>query len=162
MGIGAVADSTIIVIGGVSYTANQVLDKTIIATKDVWLYPSLYREDGKFMVKAGQTIGKTFSWLGPESKSNPTGKVVLMFERGYNQYFWLKDDRAVSQVALKDQGTLTVKEQVKQEQEAAAKEDSPIAYYIKKYGLPVLLIGGGIYLAANYGKTILQAKLAKA
>lgn len=160
--LGAVADYDIITIGGKQYSANQVVDKQIVASKDVTLYPSLFKEDGKFTVKAGQTIGTVFSYLLPSAKSNPTGRVVLQFERGYNQYYWLKDDRAVSTVALKDQGSLTLTDERKAEAEKLEKENDAVGYYLKKYGLPVLLIGGGIYLAATYGKAFITAKLSKA
>lgn len=156
---GAVSDYDFITIGGKQYSANQIVDKQIIASRDVTLYPSLFKDDGKFTVKAGQTIGTVFSYLLPSSKSNPTGKVVLQFERGYNNFYWLKDDNAVSQAALKDQGTLTVAQEVKIEQEKAEKESDPVGYYLKKFGLPALLIGGGIYLAATFGKQFLASKL---
>lgn len=159
--LGAVSDYDVITIGGQKYSANQIVDKQIIASRDVVLYPSLHKDDGKFTVKAGQAIGTAFSYLLPSSANNPTGKVALMFERGYNNFYWLKDDSAVSQAALKDQGTLTLKEEIKKENEALEKEADPIGYYLKKYGLPVLLIGGGIYLAATYGKAFITAKLSK-
>lgn len=161
MRLGAVSDYDIITIGGQRYSANQIVDKQIIASRDVTLYPNLHKDDGKFTVKAGQAIGTVFSYLLPSSGSNPTGKVALQFERGYNQFYWLKDDNAISQAALKDQGTLTLSEEVKKENEAAAIEADPVGYYLKKYGLPVLLIGGGIYLAATYGKAFITAKLTK-
>lgn len=157
--LGAVSDYDIITIGGQRYSANQIVDKQIIASRDVTLYPSLFKDDGKFLVKAGQAIGTVFSYLLPSSKNNPTGKVALQFERGYNQFYWLKDDNAVSQAALKDQGALTLTQEIKQENEALAKAADPVGYYLKKYGLPVLLIGGGIYLAATYGKAFITAKL---
>jgi len=94
--LGAVADYDIITIGGQKYSANQIVDKQIIATRDVTLYPFLFKDDGKFTVKAGQAIGTVFSYLLPSAASNPTGKVVLQFERGYNNFYWLKDDNAVS------------------------------------------------------------------
>jgi hypothetical protein len=157
--LGAVTDYDVIVIGGKQFTTGQLLDKNIIAAKDVVLYPSLFKEEGKFIVKAGQSIGRVFSYLKPDSKSNPTGKIVLQFEREYNKYFWLKDDRAVSQQALKDQGTKTVEQEIKEEAEKAIRENDPVSFYLKKFGLPTLLIGGGIYLVATFGKEFIAGKL---
>lgn len=160
-GLGAVSDFDIITIGGQKYSANQIVDKQIIANRDVTLYPNLHKDDGKFTVKQGQVIGTVFSYLLPSATGNPTGKVVLQFERGYNQFYWLKDDSAVSQTALKDTGTLTLTDELKQEEEEKQKQADPVGYYLKKYGLPVLLIGGGIYLAATFGKAFITAKLSK-
>jgi len=73
----------------------------------------------------------------------------------------LKDDNAISTQALKSQGILTVKQELAEQEAAAKREADPIGYYLKKFGLPVLLIGGGIYLASTYGKAVIKAKLAK-
>jgi hypothetical protein len=154
-----VADYDQITIGGQRYSANQVLDKTIVASRNVTLYPSLFSDNGKFTVNAGQNIGKVFSYLLASSANNPTGKVVLQFERGYNQYFWLKDDNAISQAALKDQGIKTVKQETEEEAAAEKRANDPISYYIEKYGLKALLIAGSIYLAATYGKEFLKNKI---
>jgi hypothetical protein len=160
--LGAVADYDIIVISGKQYTANQLVDKNIIAAKDVTVYPSLFKDDGKFTIKAGQSIGRVISYLLATSSSNPTGKIALMFETAYGKYFWLKDDRAISQQALKDQGTKTVDQEVKEEVQKAEKDNDPVGYYLKKFGLPALLIGGSIYLAATFGKEFISGKLKKA
>lgn len=149
VGMGAVIDYDVIVIGGKQYSANQLLDKNIIAESDVMLYPSLFKDDGKFLVKKSQSIGKVISYLNSVSKNNPTGKVVLQFERmvnGSRQYFWLKDDKAVSTTALAEQGTKTVQQEVKEEADKAEKENDPIFYYLKKVGKPVLFWGAGLYI----------------
>lgn len=152
-------DYDLITIAGKQYSANQIVDKTIVASRDVTLYPSLFSDAGKFTVKAGQAIGKVFSFLLPSSKSNPTGKVVLQFEREYNKYYWLKDDNAISVPALRDQGTVTLKDELAQEAEEEKRQNDPISYYIEKYGFKVLLIGGAIYLAATFGKEFLKNKM---
>ena len=156
--LAGVNDYDIIIIGGKQFSANQLVDKNVVASKDVTLYPSLYNDAGKFTVKAGQSIGRVFSYLRPDNKSNPTGKVVLQFETTYNKFFWLKDDRAVSQQALTDQGVKTVQQEVKEEAEKAAKDADPVGYYLKKFGLPVLAIGSAVYLAATYGKAYIMKK----
>lgn len=159
-GMGAVVDYDIVTIGGKQYTVNQILDKTIIANRDVVLYPSLFNDTGKFTVKAGQTIGKAFSYLLPSNKSNPTGKVVIIFERAYNVNYYLKDDNAISTQALKDQGALTLKQEAEAEADRVKREADPLGYYLEKYALKALLIGGVIYLAATYGKEFLRQKMA--
>jgi hypothetical protein len=159
-GIGSLNTDTIS-IGGKLYSAGQIVDKTIVASRDVFLYPSLHKNEGRFVVKAGQPIGKVFSYLRPGQGSNPTGRVVLMFERGYNQYFWLKDDNAVSTPALKQQGVQTLKQEVKEKQEEELKDKSPVEYYIKTYG-PKLLLGVGVaLLVVTVAKEFVKAKVNK-
>jgi hypothetical protein len=153
--LGAVSDYDVITIGGEQYSANQLLDKNIVAKSDALLYPSLYNDTGKFLVKKGQSIGKVISWLNPISKNNPTGKVVLQFDRNPNQikngivapqYFWLKDDKAVSTEALATQGTKTVDQEIKVEADKKELEESPVLYYIKKVGKPILYWSVGLYI----------------
>lgn len=157
--LGALVNYDILTVGGEQYSANQLLDKNIVAKTDVMLYPSLFKDDGKFLVKKGQSIGKAFSYLTPTSKNNPTGRVVLQFERSVNgtyQYFWLKDDKAVSTSALASQGTKTVDQEVQEEKDKAEKENDPIVYYAKKIGLPVLMWGAGIYVGVVVIKELFQ------
>lgn len=156
-----VSDYDVVTIGGKQYTVNQIINKTIVANRDVVLYPSLFSDTGKFTVKAGQSIGKAHSYLLPSNKSNPTGKVVIIFERGYNVNYYLKDDNAVSTKSLKDQGALTLKEEQEAEADRIKREADPLGYYLEKYALKALLIGGGIYLAAKYGTEFIKGKLAK-
>ncbi|MFN7703349.1 MAG: hypothetical protein ACK5OS_01915 [Chryseotalea sp.] len=157
-GIGSLNTDTIS-IGGKLYTAGQIVDKTIVANRDVTLYPSLFKDDGKFTVKAGQPIGKVFSYLRPDNKSNPTGRVALMFERGYNQFFWLKDDKAVNTNVLKQQGVQTLKQEVEQKQKEEEKRNSPLEYYIKEYGTKVLIGVGVAWLVVTVTKEFVKAKV---
>lgn len=157
-GFGAVSDYDQIKIGGKTYTVNQIIDKTIIAATDTKLYSGA-RSTATVVgtVKAGQPIGKVFSYLRPDQAD---GRSWLMFETSYNKYFFVPNEVA-SGSGLKDQGTLTLEEERKREEELRQKQNDPVGYYLKKYGLPVLLIGGGIYLAATYGKAFIQGKLSQ-
>ena len=71
-------------------------------------------------------------------------------------------NEALSKNSVADQGIKTLDQQVKEEQDQAARDADPLGYYLKKYGLPALLIGGGIFLAATYGKEFLKDKILKA
>ena len=159
-GFGAVVDYDVIVIGGKSYTANQILDKQILAAKDTPLFRGSDFTKPFRIVKAGQPIGQVYSYL---KATGTTGKARLMFYDGANYtgtpFYALNE--AVDTQFLKDQGTLTVQQEIKQEQDKKEKENDPIAYYVKKLGLPVLLIGGAIYLVATYGKEFIHDKIAK-
>lgn len=160
-----VAAYDFITIGGKQYSAGQLVGKDLLVTNDVYLYQGLSHDNGKILVKAGQSAGKVYSYLQPGG-TNTTGKVVLGIDRvrpdtGAPWIYWLKDDNAISQSALKDQGTLTVEQQVKQEQEEQQKENSPIEYYVSKYATKVLLIGVGAYAAVEIGKQLIKSKASK-
>jgi len=155
-GLAAVSDYDQIKISGKTYTVNQILDKNLFASVDT----KLYKGDFKTVVgtvKAGQPIGIVYSYLRPDQAD---GRSWLMFETSYLKFFFVPNEVA-SGTGLKDQGTLTVSEEIKQEQLEQQKESDPVGYYLKKYGLPVLLIGGGIFLAATFGKAFITGKLSQ-
>ena len=156
--LGALVDYDILTVGGEQYSANQLLDKNIVAKTDVLLYPNLFNGTGKFLVKKGQSIGKAFSYLTASSKNNPTGRVVIQFYKPSTSgsYFWLKDDKAVSTDALASQGTKTVGQEVQEEKDKAEKESDPVLYYAKKIGVPVLKWGVGIYVGVVVIKELFQ------
>ncbi|WKZ60801.1 MAG: hypothetical protein QY309_04805 [Cyclobacteriaceae bacterium] len=162
--LGSVLAYDQIKIGGKTYSVNQIIGKTITASVDTKLYsgprgtPSVVGT-----VKAGQPIGIVYSYLRPEQAD---GRSWLMFESSYTpgtapKVYYVPNE-AASGSGLKDQGAITVAQEVKKEQEEEARRTDPVGYYLKKYGLPVLLIGGGIYLAATYGKSFIQGKLSQA
>lgn len=84
----------------------------------------------------------------------------MFYDDGGKAYF-IKDDSKINTAFIKEQGGLTVEEETKRDQEEKDKTDNPVMYYLKKYGLPVLLIGGGIYLVGTIGKEVVKAKLTK-
>lgn len=155
-GFGAVANYDIIRIGGGNYTTNQILDKTIFANRDTNLYSNTSGK-GKIVgvVKAGQPIGVVYSYLKP-TDSSTDGRGWLMFTGSKYLQAYFVPDESVSATGLKDQGTLTVSEEVKAEQDAKLKQDSPMEYYIKKYGTKAVLIIGGIIVAVSLGKELIK------
>ena len=164
MQLSGVADYDVINIGGKQYSANAIVDAQLIANRDVKLYRGAGTSEGftkSFAtVKAGQPIGKVYSYLKASSNTGQiAGGPLLMFYDSGNQAYYVKDDNAIDQNFLKAQGADTVQEELKKEKEEEERQNDPISYYIKKFGLPVLLIGGGIYLAAQLGKEAVKAKL---
>jgi hypothetical protein len=176
--LGAAADYDLITVGGKQYSAGQLVGKSLTVTKDVYLYQGLSNDNGKVLVKSGQTAGKVSTYILPTSKTNPTGKVALgvdivlgadsppvkqgLAKAGQLWTYWLRDDNAVSQAVLKDQGALTIKQQVDKEQEELLKNESPIEFYVKKYAGKVLLIGVLAYAAVEIGKQLIKTKASKA
>lgn len=158
--LGAVIDYDVIIIGGKQYSANQIVDSNFVASKPIKLYRGTDFNTPFATIPAGQVIGKVDSYIkATQSTGIRAGGPLISFLDSSGKSYYIKDDNAVSQAALKDQGTLTVAEEVKIEQEKADKENDPVTYYVKKLGMPVLIGGGIIYLVATFGKQYLASKL---
>lgn len=158
-GLGAVSDYDIITIGGNQFSVNQIIDKTLIAQGDVKVYTGAYdNAPVKYITKAGNPLGKVYSYLNP----NPNiGNGIarsdswLELQTGTNTFVFVRNESSLNTTALIDQGSLTVSQEVKQEQDAATKDADPIAYYFKKLAMPVLIGGGLIYAVVQLGKTFI-------
>jgi hypothetical protein len=160
--LGAVVDYDIIVINGVKYTANQIVDKQLAAAKDT----PVYKGDLKTIVrtvKAGQPLGRVYSYL---KATGSTGQNALMLYdnpayTGTPYYVKLDSTGAIDTTFLQQQGTMTVAQEIQAEKEKQDQENNPIAYYAKKWGVPVLLTAGAIWFAATIGKEYVKDKLLK-
>jgi hypothetical protein len=157
-GLGAVADYDKITVGGATYTANQLIGKTVVAKKETKLY-SNPKGAGTVLgtVKTGQPFGIVYSYLRPEQTD---GRTWLMFDNGKTSFF--VPNEAVASTGLKEQGTKTVTQEVKEEEAKKEREEDPLSYYIKKFGVPAILIIGAIVIlntAAREGvKSVLNKK----
>lgn len=153
-GISGVTDYDHITIGGKTYTVNQILDKVVTANRELTAYT---RPGGTalFKIQAGQPIGIAFSYLRPDQSKD--GRAWLMFQKSYNNYFYIPADGAASK-PLEDQGALTVEDEIKKEQEELERKNNPVAYYLKKFGAPALLMIGGILVAKEVVKGYFSAK----
>lgn len=158
--LGAVADYDQITIGGKTYTVNQIIDKTVVAGKDVTLYSN---PSGKGSVvgtvKSGQPIGIVYSYIKP-SNATSDGRSWLMFETTYNKFFYVPNE-AVSGTGLKEQGTKTVVQEIKEEEAERLRKEDPAGYYLKKYALPALLIIGLIVIVGGIAKEGTKAYIEK-
>ena len=158
-GLGATTDYDKITVGGKTYTANQLVDKTVIAAKDTKLYSNSSGTGAVVgVVKAGQPIGVVYSYIKPNQGSSD-GRSWLMFESStYNKFYYVPNE-AASSSGLKEQGTKTLDQEVKEEEEKKEKDENPVGFYLKKYGLPALLIIGGIVIVGGIAKEAVKAKL---
>lgn len=156
--LGAVSDYDVIIIGGQTYSANQILDKNLIAKNDTLIYHGDLKTPFR-TVAAGNPIGRVYSYL---RATGATGKNALMMYDNADYtgtpFYVLDESGGIDTSFLNDQGTLTVAAETKLQQDEAAKANDPAGYYLKKYGLPVLLIGGGIYLVAKLGSTLISSR----
>lgn len=158
-GFGAVNDYDTIRIGGGTYTANQLIGKTILANKTTTLYNGASKKSSVYgTVKAGQPIGKVSTYL--KASQSPDGIAWLGFDGNYPFYFFVPDENASSS-GLKDQGTLTINEEKKAENDAKLKAESPVEYYVNKYGTKLILIGGSIFLVTMIAKTAVKGFIDK-
>lgn len=156
-----VTDYDVIVVGGQRYTANQLLDKQLFASKDT----HLYKGDLKTIIrtiKAGQPLGRVYSYL-KASISRPKSALELFDNPAYTgiPYYVLNEEDTIDTAFLKAQGTQNVSEEIIAEKEKQMKDNSPIEYYFKKYAGKVLLVGGGIYLVGKIGSEFIKAEVFK-
>lgn len=158
--LGVITDYDVIIIGGKKYSAKELYEKTptVFAGSDVRVYSNPSDGGFKYVTKAGNPIGKYYSYLLPTA-SRPDGWIEL--QTGPSTFVFVKNE-ALSKTSVADQGLKTLDQQVKEEQDQADRDADPYGYYLKKYGLPALLIGGGIYLVATYGKEFIKDKIIKA
>lgn len=159
--IGAVTD--IVTIGGKQYSIDALLDRVLVAAGPVKIYNGSDFTKPLYVVNNGNSVGKIYSYLRPSSRTG--GRFMFMFDHptekhpnGTPKSYYAGSDNIDTSV-LAAQGTLTLEEQVKKEQEEKMKAESPIEYYISKYAGKVLLIGGLIYLASELGKQVIKQKV---
>jgi hypothetical protein len=156
--LGAVSDYDKITIGGKTYTVNQIIDKTVTAGRETKAYS--HNKGGAQVVatiKAGQPIGIVASYARPEQAD---GRSWLMFESSYNKVYWVPNE-AVASTGLKEQGTKTVAEEIREEQDKKNRETDPLGYYLKKYGFPALIIIGAIIIVNGAAKEGIKAVINK-
>lgn len=156
--LGAVTDYDQITIGGKVYTVNQIIGKTVTAGKETKVY-SHNKGGGTVLatIKSGQPIGIVYSYARPEQAD---GRSWLMFESNTGKIYWVPNE-AVAATGLKEQGTKTVVEEIKEEQDKKQREEDPISYYVKKFGIPAILIIGAIIIVNGAAKETVKGVISK-
>lgn len=157
---GLASDPTLydtITVGGKQYSANQLVDKNLIAAGTVPAYLASDFTKPFITFKAGDLIGNVYSYINPTQQTAiNAGSPLLMFYTSDNRPYFVKDDSAINTQALKDSGSMTVAEETAANQAAQDKANNPIEYYFKTYGLKILLIGGGIYTVVQIAKAFID------
>lgn len=140
------------------YDADAIRDKTLIAAKDVTIYNGIpytsYNPKTIGIVKAGNPIGVVYSYVDADVSNNrQTLWWVLWPGSAYGgQYFYVphhKGDFSVD--ALKQQGVLSVAEQIAKDEEA----NKPWYQQIADRIIP---IGAGVVIAAAVIRGVLSKK----
>lgn len=121
-----------------TYSADQIVGKTLIAKKNV----SIYREPSKsakviYVAKPGITVGTVYSWVNGQG-----GLWWQYIDQNGVAYYTFHEPGMYDVAALNAQGTTSLETQ--QEQQAAA--DNPVNYYLNKFLKPALFIFGGYYV----------------
>jgi hypothetical protein len=149
---------------GETFNAGEILGKSLVAKTTIPVKDSPL-DNGKvlYTVPSGSTVGVVYSYINPKTGQsvlnwqvdipNPSNPAVRKY--GYVAHGVGKFD--VKNLII--QGAESTDQKYKDEQDAKAKAADPVGYYLKKFGLPVLVIGGGIYLAATLGKAVIMKKL---
>jgi len=137
----------------------QLYDKTIFANKSTPLYrdASLVLANGKKQVpyktaEKGDTIGVVYSHI-----ANKDGIWLMFLEPkalGGRSYYMLYNKANVDTTSLKQQGVKTDQQIDKEQADKELYEKSKFEYYIKKYGIWVLLT----IIAVPVVKTYVQKK----
>jgi hypothetical protein len=149
-GLGAVSDYATITVGGQQYSANQILDKTVYAKQKTAVYMNGDWKTPEYYVQPGQMIGVVYSYLSPSAARD--GRSALLFYNGLNQAYYVINENTIDTGTLKEQGALTVKQEIQAEKDKELRENSPVEYYLKKYGVPAILIISGIVIAGNLAR----------
>lgn len=126
-------------LGGKLYSINDVLDKTIIANKDTFIYRNA-NDTAKpiFTAKKGSNIGKVYSWVKPSEYSSFTW---LQFYDNTNRPYYIRTDDAATNY-LKDQGVKDTATVTKEEAAASVSTRDFIAKNLKT----IFIIGAVAFL----------------
>jgi hypothetical protein len=138
----------------------QLYDKTIFANKStpLYRYARLVLSNGKKQVpyktaEKGDTIGVVFSHI-----DNKDG-IWLMFKEpkalGGRSYYMLYNKANVDTTSLKEQGVKTDQQIEKEQEDKDLYQKSKLEYFIKKYGIWILIT----IVAIPVIKTYVQKKL---
>lgn len=148
-----------IIINGKTYDLGRLIGKTFYATKDVKVWdavPLKYKPYSKVIgtVKSGNPIGVMFSW-----NTDKDGSIYLMFERGkdinrpantFGSYFVKVENNAFNISSLKEQGLLTIKEEIQKEESQSVSFQDKLLKNLKTIGLIVAIGFVGVQLLKAY------------
>jgi hypothetical protein len=117
-----------------TFSADQIIGKTLIAKKPVPLYRSASKIDPFITVPEGKTVGVVYSYVG--GTGSPLfwmfyAKVANVEKAYYAEHI----DDAFDIKALKDQGVQTTREIEQAKQEENLSTGDKILEYFKKYAM---------------------------
>ncbi len=136
-----------------TYSADQIVGKNLIANKAVNIL-RLPNDAAKpvYTVPAGSTVGVVVSYLKPAADRNRSTLYWMFYDQNNKPYYVKHQIDLFDVKNLKEQGTLTVKDQTDQNKE------KDFHYYISEYAPKILIGVAVIYLAAKYGTAYINKK----
>jgi hypothetical protein len=120
------------------FSAKNIVGKTLIAKKKVYLYISPGAKNPIASINPGQTIGVVYSYLSPNKNRS---QLWWMFQNGINFVYVPHQEGSFDIKSLKDQGVISTEDTTKAEQEKLEKaQKGAVSYYIEKY-VPWIIAG---------------------
>lgn len=120
------------------FNAKDIVGKTLIAKKKVYLYSSPSAKNPLASINPGQTIGVVYSYLSP-NKNRP--QLFWMFKNGINYVYVPHQEGSFDIKSLKDQGVISTEDKTKTEAEKLEKQQKgAVSFYIEKY-IPWIIVG---------------------
>jgi hypothetical protein len=120
------------------FNAKDIVGKTLIAKKKVFLYSSPSAKNPLASINPGQTIGVVYSYLAP-GKNRPN--FWWMFQNGAKFVYVPHQEGSFDIKSLKDQGIISTEERTKAEAEKLEKaQKGAFSFYIEKY-VPWIIAG---------------------
>lgn len=116
-----------------NYSIAQLIGKSMYAKEKLPLYKTTSSAKPYGYVMSGGFIGVLDSWINKE------GKIWFVFKSNAGQYVVPYIAYSFEPKALKEQGAKTDEQLLREAQEKADRENSPIEYYLKKYGIWVVV-----------------------
>lgn len=151
------------------YDPGAILDKTLVAAKDLNVYhaaPDKYFPNPKpfGVVKKGQPVGIVYSWLNPDPVQNRSS-VWWMFwpvtPYTGDFYYAKHDEDSFDLSALRQQGVISVAEQIEEEKEKEENENKEWYEKLMDKAIPVVLTLGIGIAAVNVLGKILASGISK-
>lgn len=136
------------------YSVTEIIGKNLIAAAPVTIKRSPFDSAGSvYTVPTGQSVGVVYSYLMP--KENRSVLYWVFKDSTGREYYAPHQQGLYSLTALKDQGTLTVKEQTEIKQEQS---ESLQTFLSKNIKIIVLIIAGAIVLKSVLPEIIKSRK----
>jgi hypothetical protein len=119
-----------------TFSADQIIGKTLIAKKPVPLYTSATKRFGSFItVPAGRTVGVVYSYVGGTG-GDPLYWMFYAKLQGIEKAYYAEHlEDAFDGLALKDQGVKTDRQIEEAKKEENLSTGDKILEYLKKYAM---------------------------
>lgn len=116
-----------------NYSISQLIGKSLFAKIKLPAYTTTASAKPFRFFESNDLIGVLNSWI-----TDKNGKIWFLFKTNAGQFVVPYIANSIQVSILKEQGAKTIDEERKAAEIEALKNNSPIEYYLKKYGFYVL------------------------